>query len=125
MMQIVAWGFKMKRIFVILTIGFLFVLVGCSQTGTEKNGSNAMMVVVNNNEYTGTEDKLDKTKQLGEKISKVTKKTKANEVPKENDQSNYFKVGSQIYAVKGTEDYIIVIDKDNKKWLLKKVIKRE
>jgi len=124
-MQIVAWGFKMKRIFVILSIGFLFVLVGCSQSGSENKGSNAMMVVVNNNEYTGTEDKLDKTKELGEKISKIVKKTKANEVPKENDQSNYFKVGSQIYSVKGTEDYIIVIDKDNKKWLLKKVIKRE
>lgn len=115
----------MKRIFVILLSGILFVLAGCSQTDTESTGSYAMIVVVNNKEYNGTEAQLDTSKQLGEEISKIIKKTNANEMPQENNQSNYFPVGSKIYSVKGTEDYIIIKDKENKKWLLEKVMNRE
>lgn len=115
----------MKRILVILLSGSLLVLAGCSQADTESTGSYAMIVVVNNKEYNGTEAQLDTSKQLGEEISKIIKKTKANEMPQENNQSNYFPVGSKIYSVKGTEDYIIVKDKENKKWILEKVMNRE
>ena len=115
----------MKRILVILLSGSLFVLAGCSQSDTESTGSYAMIVVVNNKEYNGTEAQLDTSKQLGEEINKIIKKTKANEMPQGNNQSNYFPVGSKIYSVKGTEDYIIVKDKENKKWVLEKVMNRE
>lgn len=108
----------MKKIFVIVFIGFLF---GCSQTGTEDEASYAMIVIVNNKEYNGTEAELDASMQQGEKISTILKKTKAYEMPQANSQSNLFSVGSTIYSVKGTEDFIIVKDKENKKWLLKKV----
>ncbi len=113
----------MKRILVILSIGFLFIFAGCSQSGTEKTGSYAMIVIVNNKEYIGTSDKINMSKQQGEMISRIIKKTKISEVPQENSQSNCFSVGSIIYSVKGTDDYIIVKDKDkeNKKWFLKKV----
>jgi len=111
----------MKRRFVIFSIGFLFVLMGCSQAGTEEKGSYAMIVIVNNKEYNGTEAELDASKQQGEKISTILKKTKAYEMPQANSQSNLFSVGSTIYAVNGTEDFIIVKDKENKKWLLQKV----
>lgn len=108
----------MKRIFVIVFIGFLF---GCNQTGIEDETSYAMIVIVNNKEYNGTEAELDASKQQGEKISTILKKTKAYEMPQANSQSNLFSVESTIYAVKGTEDFIIVKDKENKKWLLQKV----
>ena len=108
----------MKRIFVIMLIGCLF---GCSQSSKEEHGSYAMIVIVNNKEYSGTEAELDTSKQQGEKISTILKKTKAYEMPQANSQSNHFPVGSIIYAVKGTEDFIIVKDKKNKKWLLQKV----
>lgn len=108
----------MKKIFAIVFIGFLF---GCSQTGTEDEVSHAMIVIVNNKEYNGTEVELDASMQQGEKMSTILKKTKAYEMPQANSQSNLFSVGSTIYSVKGTEDFIIVKDKENKKWLLKKV----
>ena len=108
----------MKKIFVIVFIGCLF---GCSQTGTEDEASYAMIAIVNNKEYNGTEAELDASKQQGEKISTILKKTKAYEMPQANSQSNLFSVRSTIYSVKGTEDFIIVKDKENKKWLLKKV----
>lgn len=50
----------MKRIFVIVFIGFLF---GCNQTGIEDETSYAMIVIVNNKEYNGTEAELDASKQ--------------------------------------------------------------
>lgn len=111
----------MKKTLVIFAIGFFFVLIGCSQAGTEEKGSYAMIVIVNNKEYNGTEEKLDASKQLGEKMSTILKKTKAYEMPQENSQSNYFPIGSIIYSVKGTEDFIIVKDLDDKKWILQKV----
>ncbi|MCT4793578.1 MULTISPECIES: hypothetical protein [Exiguobacterium] len=115
----------MKRILVILSFGFLLVFAGCSQAGTEETGSYAMIVIVNNKEYNGTEVKLDASKQQGEKISEVIKETKASEMPQGNNQSNHFPVGSIIYSVKGTDNYIIVKDKKNKRWLLEKVLDRE
>ncbi|MBG9475776.1 hypothetical protein ABET11_23695 [Priestia megaterium] len=113
----------MKKLIIFLSIAYLVILTACNQesTGTDK-GSSAVIIVVQNNEYNGTEDKLDKSKEIGEQIGTVEKKTKANEMP-ENNQSNYYEVGTKIYSVKGTEEYIIVEDKDNKKQLLKKVTK--
>ncbi|UKS54754.1 hypothetical protein [Exiguobacterium acetylicum] len=110
----------MKKTLAIFAIGFFFVLIGCNPDGTEENGSYAMIVVVNNKEYNGTEEKLDVLKQRSAEISKILKKTKAYEMPQENSQSNSFSVGSTIYSVKGTDDFIIVKDKKNKKWLLQK-----
>lgn len=100
---------------------FIGCLFGCSQSSTEEHGSYAMIVIVNNKEYSGTEAELDASKQQGEKISTILKKTKVYEMPQANSQSNLFSVGSTIYSVKGTEDFIIVKDKENKKWLLQKV----
>ena len=114
-------GFSMKKTLVIFAIGFFFILIGCNQAGPEENGSYAMIVVVNDKEYNGTEEKLDVLKQRSAEISKILKKTKAYEMPQENSQSNYFPVGSIIYSVKGTEDFIIVKDRDDKQWLLQKV----
>ncbi|MGG0285754.1 membrane lipoprotein lipid attachment site-containing protein [Peribacillus butanolivorans] len=111
----------MKKTLFILLIVYLVILTGCNQESTD-TGSSAVIVIVNNKEYNGTEDKLDKSKELGEEIGTVEKKTKPDEMPKEN-QSNYFEVGSKIYSVKGTEDYIIVVDNNNEKELLKKVTK--
>jgi len=71
----------MKKILVIFSIGFFFVLIGCSQASTEENGSYAMIVIVNHKEYCGTEEKLDASKQQGGEISKLLKKTKASEMP--------------------------------------------
>ncbi len=105
----------MNKILVILSIGISFISVGCNQASTEEEGSSAMIVIVNDAEYSGTEDPFDASKSLGEKISTITKQTKATELPKENNQSNYFPVESTIYSVKGTEDYIIVEDDENKK----------
>ncbi|MGE1166152.1 hypothetical protein [Peribacillus simplex] len=113
----------MKKAIFIFSIVYLFIVTGCNQESTG-TGSSAVIVVVNNKEYNGTEDKLDKSKELGEEIGTVEKKTKPDKMPQEN-QSNYFGVGSKIYSVKGTEDYIIVIDKNNEKELLKKVTKGE
>lgn len=45
-------------------------------------------------------------------------------MPEDNNQSNYFTVGAKIYSVKGTEDYIIVKDKDHKSQLMKKVVQK-
>ncbi|MCM3772282.1 MULTISPECIES: hypothetical protein [Priestia] len=54
----------------------------------------------------------------------MEKKTKASKMPKGNNQSNYFTVGSKIYSVKGTEEYIVVKDKNNKNQLMKKVAQK-
>jgi hypothetical protein len=54
----------------------------------------------------------------------MEKKTKASKMPKGNNQSNYFTVGSKLYSVKGTEEYIGVKDKSNKNQLMKKVAQK-
>ncbi|WP_154646891.1 hypothetical protein [Kurthia senegalensis] len=57
----------MKKILVILSIGISFILVGCNQASTEDEGSSAMIVIVNDAEYSGTEDPFDASKPIGEK----------------------------------------------------------
>lgn len=61
---------------------------------------------------------------MGHQIGTIEKKTKENRMPEDNNQSNYFTVGAKIYSVKGTEDYIIVKDKDHKSQLMKKVVQK-
>lgn len=43
----------------------------------------------------------------------------------ENNQSNYFKVGSKIYSVKGTDQFIIVRDNENGEHLLERAPRDE
>ncbi|KZE15624.1 MULTISPECIES: hypothetical protein [Priestia] len=117
----------MKRTLTFLSIVYLTTfLTACNQesTGTNTESSSAIIVVVENKEYNGTEDKLDQKQEMGHQIGTIEKKTKATKMPAGNNQSNCFTVGSEIYSVKGTEDYIIVKDKDHKSHLMKKVIQK-
>ncbi|MHA2961397.1 hypothetical protein [Priestia megaterium] len=116
----------MKRTLSFLSVVCLSVLTACNQvsTGTNTGSSSAIIVVVENKEYNATEDKLDQKQEIGDQIGTIEKKTKATTMPKGNNQSNYFTVGSEIYSVKGTEDYIIVKDKDHKSQLMKKVVQK-
>lgn len=116
----------MKRTLSFLLVVYLTVLTACNQesTGTNTESSSAIIVVVENKEYNGTEDKLDQKQEIGDQIGTIEKKTKATKMPAGNNQSNYFTVGSEIYSVKGTEDYIIVKDKDHKSQLMKKVVQK-
>jgi len=116
----------MKRTLSFLSVVYLIVLTACNQEslGTNTESSSAIIVVVENKEYNGTEDKLDQTQEIGDQIGTIEKKTKATTMPEGNNQSNYFTVGSEIYSVKGTEDYIIVKDKDHKSQLMKKVAQK-
>ncbi|MED3931546.1 hypothetical protein ABEY43_10310 [Priestia megaterium] len=110
----------MKRTISFLSVVYLTVLTACNQesTGTNTESSSAVIVV------NGTEDKLDQTQEIGDQIGTIEKKTKATKMPAGNNQSNYFTVGSEIYSVKGTEDYIIFKDKDHKSQLMKKVVQK-
>jgi hypothetical protein len=112
----------MTKIFSTLLMLCVIFLVSCDQESTddgEKSGSYAAIVVINGKEYNGinTKSDKDKDKEQGEKIGTITNKTKADVMPKESE-SNYYEVGSEIYAVKGTDKYIIVKTKDNKEMLL-------
>ncbi|MBZ6484273.1 hypothetical protein SFC34_07795 [Priestia aryabhattai] len=116
----------MKRTISFLSVVYLTVLTACNQvsTGTNTESSSAIIIVVENKKYNGTEDKLDQTQEIGDQIGTIEKKTKATKMPAGNNQSNYFTVGSEIYSVEGTEDYIIVKDKDHKSHLMKKVVQK-
>ncbi|MFP7733416.1 hypothetical protein ACLHDF_08340 [Priestia aryabhattai] len=81
-------------------------------------------MAVENKEYNGTEDKLGEKQEIGQQLGTIEKKTKASKMPKGNNQSNYFTVGSKIYSVKGTKEYIVVKDKNNKNQLIKKVAQK-
>ncbi|MEQ7803673.1 hypothetical protein C2I27_00660 [Priestia megaterium] len=117
----------MKRTLTFLSIVYLATfLTACNQesTGTS-TGSSAIIVVVENKEYNGTEDKLDQKQEIGHQIGTIEKKTKANRMPEDHNQSNYFTVGAKIYSVKGTGDYIMVKDENNKSQLMKKVVQKK
>ena len=116
----------MKRTLSFLSVVCLSVLTACNQvsTGTNTESSSAIIVVVENKEYNATEYKRDQKQEIGDQIGTIEKKTKATTMPKGNNQSNYFTVGSEIYSVKGTEDYIIVKDKDHKSQFMKSVVQK-
>lgn len=90
------------------------LLFACSQeTGS---GSYAMIVVVNNTEYNGTEAKLDDFETNGI-IGEITKRVSAKVFPG-NNQSNFFEEGSIIYSVKANTSFIVVEDTEGKRYLL-------
>lgn len=92
------------------------LLTACSQSTS--GGSYAMIVVLNNIEYNGTEEKLDDY-EIDKAIGKVNKKVDESQFPK-NYQSNFYEEGSIIYSVKNENDFIIIENTDGKRHLLKK-----
>ncbi|MCM3594182.1 hypothetical protein M4D55_00095 [Metabacillus idriensis] len=110
----------MRQISSIFVIVLLLLLVGCGQDSSDKTGSTAIIVIINSYEYNGTSEELNSNYKTDEKIGTISLKTEPNVMPKEK-QSNFYEVGSEIFSVEGTDDYIIVKDKNNKEHLLKKV----
>ncbi|TDL31502.1 hypothetical protein E2R51_14165 [Jeotgalibacillus sp. S-D1] len=96
---------------------FLFIVIfltACNQANT--SGSYAMIVVVNDNEYNGTEKDINDY-ELKDEIGKVTKKVSADVFPN-NYQSNFFEKGSIIYSVKSDMKFIVVEDTKGERHLL-------
>lgn len=110
----------MRKILYFFAVLCLFLSTGCNQESTGNGGSSAVIVVINNHEYNGTSEVLKQDDEIGEKIGTIELKTKSTEMPKER-QSNFYDVGTEVYSVNGTDDYIVVKSKNNKKDLLKKV----
>jgi hypothetical protein len=108
-----------KNLIPFLSIVFLTIVASCTQenAGTK---SYAMIVVINGYEYNFASYEVDASMEIGKRIGIIEKKTERDEAPTEN-QSNFFEAGSKVHAVKGTDEYIIVIDNENKKTVLKKV----
>jgi len=105
----------LRKFSIFLFIMSTILLNACN--GQTDNITYAMIVVVNNKEYNGTETVKDERIKMGEMIGEIEKETPVDVMP-ENNQSNSFEVGSKIYSVQGTDQYIIVIDKDNEEHLL-------
>jgi hypothetical protein len=99
-----------------MIICFVILLTACNQSTSV--GSYAIIVVVNNTEYNGTEEKLEDY-DVDKSIGTVIKKVHASHFPR-NNQSNYFEEGSVIYSVKDETDLIIVEDNDGELRLLQK-----
>ena len=97
----------------VLSIAVLsLILVACSQ----ETGSYALIVVVNDGEYGGTEETLDGYET--DKIKgEITKKVPADVFPA-NNQSNFFEEGTIVYSVKDEDEFIIVEDPEGQKHLL-------
>lgn len=94
----------------------MVLVLGACNEHTD-NGSSAIIVVVDNKEYNGSETASNDSIKIGEMIGEVEKETPAEVMP-ENNQSNFFEVGTKIYAVKGTNQFVIVKDKNNVEHLL-------
>ncbi|TRZ40081.1 hypothetical protein CEQ21_03845 [Niallia circulans] len=107
----------MRKFSIFLFILSTILLNACN--GQTDNITYAMIVVVNNKEYNGTETVKDEGIKMGERIGEIEKETPVDVMP-ENNQSNSFEVGSKIYSVQGTDQYIIVLDKDNEEHLLER-----
>lgn len=99
-----------------MIICFVFFLTACNQSTS--GGSYAIVVVVNNTEYNGTEEELEDY-EVDKTIGTVIKKVHASHFPR-NNQSNFFAEGSVIYSVKDAIDFIIVEDNDGELYLLQK-----
>lgn len=99
----------------ILSIAILsLILAACGQEA----GSYAMIVVVNDTEYGGTEEKLDGY-EIDKMKGEITKKVPADVFPA-NNQSNFFEEGTIVYSAKGEDEFIIVEDPDGQKHLLQR-----
>ncbi|UPO90556.1 hypothetical protein [Niallia sp. Man26] len=112
----------LKKASVLIIIFIVLLLGACNQA--KSNVYYAMIVVANNKEYNGSETVWDDNIKIGEMLGEVEKKTPADVMP-ENNQSNYFKVGSKIYSVKGTDQFIIVRDNENREHLLERAPRDE
>ncbi|MGO1060302.1 membrane lipoprotein lipid attachment site-containing protein [Planococcus sp. FY231025] len=102
----------MKKMILLAVIAY--VLSACNQE--IDSGSYAMIVVVNNTEYNGTEANLNDFETKGV-IGEITKRVPAKVFPN-NNQSNFFEEGSIIYSVKTDPSFIIVEDPEGEQYLL-------
>ncbi|MFD1032853.1 hypothetical protein [Metaplanococcus flavidus] len=102
----------MKRLCFAIMISL--VLAACSQ-GTS-SGSYAMILVVNDTEYNGTEAHLTDY-EADKVIGKVTKKVPPNVFPA-NNQSNFFEEGTVIFSVKDQTELVIAEDPAGERHLL-------
>lgn len=105
----------MKKLFIILLIAI--VLTACNQE-SDSSGSYAKIVVVNGNEYNGTQGNINEY-EIKEEIGKITKRVEPKKLP-ENTQSNFYEEGSVIYSVKNETDFIMVENTKGELSLLKK-----
>jgi GH25 family lysozyme M1 (1,4-beta-N-acetylmuramidase) len=78
---------NMKKLLIL--IFFVMLLTACSQSTS--GGSYAMIVVVNNIEYNGTEENLSDY-EIEKSIGTVIKKVDVSRFPS-NNQSNFFEEG--------------------------------
>ena len=102
----------MKRLIYITMI--VMMLTACGQ----ETGSYAMIVVMNDTEYGGTEETLD-AYEIDKMMGKITKKVPADVLPATN-QSNFFEEGTIVYSVKDETDFVIVEDLEGQKYLLQR-----
>lgn len=102
----------MKKILSIAVLSL--ILTACGQ----ETGSYAMIVIINDIEHGGTEEKLD-AYEIDKMIGKITKKVPANVFPA-NNQSNFFEEGTIVYSVKDKTEFIIVEDLEGQKHLLQR-----
>ena len=102
----------MKKILSVVMLSWM--LAACS----EETGSYAIIIVINDIEYGGTEETLD-----GYEIDKIkgtiTKKVPADVFPA-NNQSNVFEAGTTVYSVKGENAFVIVEEPDGQKHLMQR-----
>jgi hypothetical protein len=97
-----------------------FVLTACNQSSTGE--SYAMLAKVNGQSYiySGAEDEIKETDGMDQEIGTIQRKTEPSKVPGELE-SNRFPAGSKIYSVKGTGQYIIIVDDESgEQFLMKK-----
>ncbi|WP_026581267.1 membrane lipoprotein lipid attachment site-containing protein [Bacillus sp. J33] len=104
----------MKKTLIIIFI--VMLLTACSQSTSGR--SYAMIVVVNNIEYNGTEENVSDYK-IEKTIGTIIGQVDAGQFPS-NNQSNFFEKGSVIYSVKNETDFIIIEDTKGDLFLLQK-----
>ena len=102
----------MKKIIILAILAY--VLSACNLE--TDSGSYAMIVVVNNIEYNGTEANLNDFETNGV-FGEITKRVPAKVFPG-NNQSNFFEEGSIIYSVKTDTSFIVVEDTKGERYLL-------
>lgn len=103
---------QMKRLIFIAIL--VLILAACGEKAGL--GSYAMIVVVNNTEYNGTEETKDGY-EIDKMKGKITKKVPADVFPA-NNQSNFFEEGTVVYSVKDETEFVIAEDPEGERHLL-------
>lgn len=103
---------QMKRLIFIAIL--VLILAACGQEAG--SGSYAMIVVVNNTEYNGTEETMD-AYEIDKMKGKITKKVPTGVFPG-NNQSNFFEEDTIVYSVKDETEFVIVEDPEGERHLL-------